>query len=481
MSNFDDWVESPRVRPLNAAEPRQAGRYVLCWLQQALRACDNPVIDAALTLGNMLGLPVLVYHGVREDYPYASDRLHHFILAASRDLGIGCRERGIACVQHVDRADRREKGLVYRLAAEAAAVMVEDQPAFVARWQAARVASGVPVPCYAINAACVVPPAVLDKGIGGRAAFLRQHEPARAAWLDWSEQTPAVGPYAGPLPFLPDRLDEIDLQAVIARLAIDHSLPASTAFAAGRAAAEQRLKRLVEEVLPVYAAVRNDATRPEGASGLSPDLHFGVLGPREIMAAVMSAKAGSQHKRKFADELLGWREWFRYQASQLDAPERYDRVAGWARASLAAHASDPRPAAETLAAMLRGETRDETWNACQRQFLALGWMHNNLRMYWAKRIIAMTPDPETAWSTACYLNDRLSLDGRDPSTYGNIAAMFDGAPGSEERAIYGRVATRGDGSTRSRNGGAAWLAEAAGRPVPNVSIPGGDYRRPYLG
>ena len=86
IESLDSWAEASRVRRMNAAEVRPTGRYVLCWLQQALRARDNPVIDAAIRLGNDLGLPVLVYHGLREDYPYASDRLHHFILGASRDL-----------------------------------------------------------------------------------------------------------------------------------------------------------------------------------------------------------------------------------------------------------------------------------------------------------------------------------------------------------------------------------------------------------
>lgn len=314
-----DWSDAPRVRPMNSADAPDSGRYVLCWLQQALRARDNPVIDAAVVLGNALQLPVLVYHGIREDYPYASDRLHSFILAASRDLGIGCRERGLACVQHVDRAGQREKGLVYRLAAQAAAIVVEDQPTFVARWQTERAAARALVPVYAVNAACLVPPAVIADGLKGRAAFLRQHEPARADWMSWRDEEAQVMPFDGALPFAPDRLEEMDLAALIAGLAIDHSLPASEAFPAGRAAAEEMLARLVDEVLPVYAAARNDATRHDGASGLSPYLHFGVLGPREIMAAVTGAHAGAQHKRKFADELLGWREWFHYQARQLDA------------------------------------------------------------------------------------------------------------------------------------------------------------------
>ncbi|RZL82371.1 MAG: DNA photolyase, partial [Sphingomonas sp.] len=83
-------------------------------------------------------------------------------------------------------------------------------------------------------------------------------------------------------------------------------------------------------------------------------------------------------------------------------------------------------------------------------------------------------------STACYLNDRLSLDGRDPSTYGNIAATFAGSPSDCERPIYGRVSTRGDGSTRRRDGGDEWLAAAASRAVPRVSVPAEVPVDPYL-
>ncbi|UAJ12943.1 deoxyribodipyrimidine photo-lyase [Glacieibacterium megasporae] len=471
-----EWREAPRVRALNDRAIASDGGYVLCWLQQALRAHDNPVIDAAVRLGNALQRPVLVYHGVREDYPYASDRFHRFILGASRDLGRDCRARELACVQHVDRAGMHEKGLVHRLGASAAAIVVEDQPTFIARWQAERVAARAAVAVYAVNAACLVPPAVIGSGITSRTGFLRRHEPARADWLESVAEISDVAAYTGPLPFVPDRLDDrsdADLAALVAGLAIDHTLPASSEYPAGRDATQARLDRLVREVLPVYAAVRNDATQAVGASGLSPYFHFGVIGPREVMAAVRAAAAGARHKAKFADELLGWREWFHYQATELAAPERYGRVAGWAAETLAAHASDPRPQLETLSAMLRGETRDETWNACQRQFLIDGWMHNNLRMYWCKQIIAMTPDPVTAWATACYLNDRLSLDGRDPSTYGNIATMFGGAPASRDVLVYGRVSTRSDDAICGRANGPTWVATAATRLAPEVSVPDG--------
>lgn len=365
------WSDAPRVRPLNGA-PLRDGPYILCWLQQALRAFDNPVIDAAVRLGNELGLPVLVYHGLREDYPFASDRLHRFALGASRDVARGCAERGLACVQYVDRAAKREKGLVYRLAAPAAALVLEDQPAFVAQWQAERVAARTGTAVFAVNAACLVPPAALEQGVGTTSAFRRRHEKLRDAWRDWTDEEPSVAPYKGPLPYEPDHLGPMDdaaCDALVASCAIDHALPPSAMFPPTRAEVLLRLARLRDEVLPAYADARNDARRPEGASTLSPYLHFGMVGPREIMAAIAQADVADTSRAKFADELLSWREWFHYKARSLPVPENYARVPKWARATLQAHASEPRPHLETLDALVHGETADETWNACQKQYL----------------------------------------------------------------------------------------------------------------
>ncbi|MDB5695415.1 MAG: photolyase [Sphingomonas bacterium] len=477
------WREAPRVRRLNEHPVATSAKYVLCWLQQALRAIDNPVIDAAVRLGNAWGLPVLVYHGVREDYPYASDRLHRFILGASRDLERDCAARGLRCVNFVDRAAKREKGLVYRLAADAAAVVLEDQPAFVAQWQAERFAARADAAVLAVNAACVVPPLALEQGVRTTSAFRRRHQAAREEWYGWTDEAATERPYAGKLPYTPDLLADLsdaDLDALVAECAIDHALPAPAMFPATRAEVAVRLQRLQDEVLPAYADARRLASRPEGASTLSPYLHFGMVGPREIVAVVEQADIPATERSKFLDELLTWREWFHYKARSLRVPERYDRVPAWAQRELAEHAEDPRPEQEPMRALLLGETADETWNACQKQYLVDGWMHNNLRMYWAKRIIAMTPSPEAGWATACYLNDRLSLDGRDPSTYGNLAWAFgDAQPGYRRLPIFGLVPTRVDTTLRKVNGD-DWFARAAARAGPALDVPDEVPVDPYL-
>ena len=44
-------------------------------------------------------------------------------------------------------------------------------------------------------------------------------------------------------------------------------------------------------------------------------------------------------------------------------------------------------------------------------------MHGFMRMYWAKKILEWSPDPAEALRRAIYLNDRYSIDGRDPNGY----------------------------------------------------------------
>jgi deoxyribodipyrimidine photo-lyase len=83
----------------------------------------------------------------------------------------------------------------------------------------------------------------------------------------------------------------------------------------------------------------------------------------------------------------------------------------------------------------------------------------------------MTSSPEAAPAMVYYLNDRLSLDGCDPSTYGNIAAMFARASAERNKSVCGRVATRSDGFSRHQAGGDAWPAAAASRPMSAVSVP----------
>ncbi len=117
-----------RTRSLNEVELNTDADYVMVWLQQNIRGHEHPAIEVAIELANAIGVPVLVYHGMRYDYPYASNRLTRFLVGASHAMGQRLAERGVTCRQLVQRGRKHGKGMVYRLAERAACVIVDDHP-----------------------------------------------------------------------------------------------------------------------------------------------------------------------------------------------------------------------------------------------------------------------------------------------------------------------------------------------------------------
>lgn len=89
-----------------------------------------------------------------------------------------------------------------------------------------------------------------------------------------------------------------------------------------------------------------------------------------------------------------------------------------------------------------GQTEDKYWNAAQHEMMCTGKMHNYMRMYWGKRLLEWCADPGVAYRTAVHLNNKWSLDGRDPNGYMGVAWCFgnhDAATTFGERTIFGTI------------------------------------------
>ena len=113
----------------------------------------------------------------------------------------------------------------------------------------------------------------------------------------------------------------------------------------------------------------------------------------------------------------------------------------WARESLDEHSEDPREYVYSPEEFEKAKTHDPLWNAAQLGMVSQGKMHGYMRMYWAKKILEWTDSPENAIKIAIYLNDKYSLDGRDPNGYAGIAWSIGGVHDRawKERPIYGKV------------------------------------------
>ena len=88
-------VTDPRIHagPRTRAVP---GDFVLYWIQTTMRSRENPALNFAAERANELGLPLVVYQGLRPDYPWASDRFHTFILESAADLAAAFAAAGTA-------------------------------------------------------------------------------------------------------------------------------------------------------------------------------------------------------------------------------------------------------------------------------------------------------------------------------------------------------------------------------------------------
>jgi deoxyribodipyrimidine photo-lyase len=216
-----------------------------------------------------------------------------------------------------------------------------------------------------------------------------------------------------------------DLDGLSSKLAIDRSVPpVSPRFRGGTSEARKRLSAFVAETLPRYA---DDRGRPEAAavSHLSMYLHFGQISPVEVAGAARRARGADDESRSsFVEELIVRRELGINFVTTTEAYDGWRGVPAWARATLAAHARDPRPALYTRVQLEDAATADPYFNAAMRQMRFTGYLHNKMRMYWGKKILEWTAEPEEAHATALALNNRYLLDGRDPSSFANVGWIF---------------------------------------------------------
>jgi deoxyribodipyrimidine photo-lyase len=247
---------------------------------------------------------------------------------------------------------------------------------------------------------------------------------------------------------------------------LDRSVRPVDAFTGGSHAALRRLKEFVEHDLAGYETMRN---RPEraGTSRLSPYLHFGHIGPLTIALAVEEAvrvgKAMTAARDRFLEQLIGWRELSVLFVRHEPNYDNWECAAKWARQSLTEHVGDARTR-YAFDVLERGETGDELWNAAQREMVTTGWMHNYLRMYWAKKILEWAPDPAAAFEWAVTLNDRYELDGRDPNGYAGIAWAIVGRHDRPwfNRPVFGLVRPMTAGSTAKKFDSGAYIRKFGG-------------------
>jgi deoxyribodipyrimidine photo-lyase len=486
-------VDASRITAVNGA-PIGRGRHVLYWMIAARRTAWSHALDRALALAAELDRPLLVLEPLRAGYRWASDRHHAFVLQGMADNAAAFAAAGVTYLPYVEPEPGRGRGLLEALARHACAVVTDEQPGFFLPRMIAAAGARLPVRLEQVDGNGLLPLRAADRAYPSAATFRRHLQRTLAPHL-------AVPPAAAPLARLPRGVRGADVPgavlrrwrpageallrgdaAALAALPIDHAVPPVALRGGGRAAADV-LDDFVAHRLARYADDRSDPGA-DVASGLSPYLHFGHVSAHEVAARVWRAArwdpsrlagarvtgaragwwglpAGSE---AFLDELVTWRELgygFCFHRRDYD---RWSSLPAWARATLDAHAADPRPHLYTRRQLERAATHDPIWNAAQRQLVGEGRIQNYLRMLWGKKILEWSRSPRAALATLIELNNRHAVDGRDPNSYSGICwtlGRFD-RPWGPVRPIFGTVRYMSSEATRRKLDLAAYLRRWGG-------------------
>ncbi len=457
-----------RTTLLQDAPENPSARYVLYWMQVFKRASHNHALNFAINLANRKGLPLVVYEGLKYYYPWANDRIHTFILEGVAEKVTAFAAQGIRYHFYLQRDANDSRRVVQQLARDAAALVTDDFPCFIVPQHNRRICEQVSIPVYAVDANGMIP---LSRHVKEEYAARTIRPKINKLLPQYTETllTPKVAVRAS----LSLRLDAPEtvvtadnIAQLVAQCDIDHSVPPSPLYHGGTRNARTRLQHFAAHILPRYHETRNEPS-VDGSSRLSPYLHFGFISIQEIYEAVQASDAPTVAKEAFLEEAIVRRE-LSYNLTRFNPRyETLDALPDWARKTMRAHAGDPRQV-YTSEQIEQAATADELWNATQRELLHTGVWHNYMRMLWGKKIIEWRPDYQAAFDLMVHLNNKYSLDGRNPNTYTGILWCFgkhDRAWGPE-RPVFGTLRYMSSVSMARKINAAKYLAwtRALARP-----------------
>lgn len=443
-------ANDPRLRVWND-KPVKSGDYVVYWCQANRRGVDNVALEYALKRANELSLPLVVYEGLRPDYPHASDRFHKFILECARDTAKTLARRGIAHGFFLPKTADEARGIASKVFARAALVVSDDHPAFLFPQQNRAAARRAACTYLTVDDAAIAPLALIP----AHEPQARTIRPKLMALLDeWLAPVTLLEPTVKApeldWPFDPVDFEKADLDALVAGCEIDHDVHALEDRHGGSREAWSRLQTFLSRGAKHYDEGREDPSE-DGTSSLSAYLHFGAISARVCALAARDAGLPKASLDAYIEQLVVRRGLAFNHAAREPRHATWEAVPEWAQKTLLEHAKDERPEAKPPAVLEKAKSDDPVWNAAQRELVLYGRIHNVLRMFWGKRIVTMVRRPRDAFDFAVRMMDKYALDGRDPNTYAGVGWCFGlhDRP-FPERAIFGTVRPMGIGALKKR-------------------------------
>ena len=408
-----------------------SGKSVLYWMSRDKRVDDNWALLAAQSVALNNKVPLIVCFQYLGNFPEANIRQYGFQLKGLLELKNKLDNLNIEFILNQGRASE----VIARIIDEKAVgtIITDYSPLKVYKRRVNKVLDRTKIPFYQIDAHNIIPvwKASPKKEYAAYTIRKKIHNNLDQFLTDY----PSLIKH----PYGNIRKNDISYDNIVNGLKIDFSVQEVDWLVPGEIAAKNKLD-LLHDSLAGYDERRNDPTK-DALSNLSPYFHFGHISPQRVALDIKNSSLPEQDKNSFLEEMIVRRE---LSDNFCEYETNYDYFEGfhdWAKKTLNEHRNDEREYLYPKEQFEHADTHDPLWNAAQNQMMNKGKMHGYMRMYWAKKILEWSPNPEEAMQVAIDLNDKYELDGRDPNGYAGIAWSIGGIHDRAwfERPVYGKI------------------------------------------
>ncbi len=434
-------MNDKRITVMKEGTENHSGRYVLYWMQQSQRVQYNHALACAIESSHAMGCPLVVVFVLTDGYPDANLRHYRFMLEGIRETAIELERLGIPFAVRIGVPEE----IIADLAKEARLLVMDEGYLKTQRqWRRTIITRLDETPGLAVHAVdtdLIVPVRVASDKTEYGAYTLRPK--IRKLYQSFRDFKRLPKYHGGNFP-IGSSHDPKDTEGLLQKITIDRAIKESPIYRGGYLEARRLLEDFINHKANDYERSNDPAL--ELTSKMSMYLHFGQISALEILERMFKAQSEGLIDEGlsfdgYIEQLLVRRElafnfvWYH---------EGYDTFESmthpWAYETMDDHLEDFRPYLYERESLEQAKTHDPYWNAAMDEMRLTGYMHNYMRMYWAKKVIEWSLTYKEAFERIIWLNNTYFIDGRDPNSYTGVAWCFGrhDRPWTE-RQIFGKL------------------------------------------
>ena len=405
---------------------------IIYWMQRDQRVKDNWALIYAIEKAKELDVPVMVTFCLVPNFLEATIRQYGFMLKGLQEIESALQKLNIPFYLLLGNPESEIPKLAEKI--NASAIISDFNPLKLVRTWKDQVTKNSSLPFFTVDAHNIVPVwQASQKQEYGAYTLRPKIKKQLDIYLDEFPKLSKQKPHN-------INLDKVDWDRAYKSLKINFNVREVDWQKPGESNALKMLNYFLQSKFQNYSKDRNDPNK-NALSNLSPYLHFGQISAQRVALETLKIIGNEENKEAFLEELIVRRELSDNYCLHNSNYDSFDGFPEWAKKTLNEHKTDKREFTYSLNQFDNAETHDDLWNAAQIEMVTTGKMHGYMRMYWAKKILEWTENPEIALEYSIYLNDKYQLDGRDPNGYVGCAWSIGGVHDRAwtERPIFGKI------------------------------------------